>query len=329
MIRISVIVPVYNGEKYLRKCLDSIANQTIDGLEVIVVDNKSTDESPLIIEEFISCWSSKRRIIFLTEDRQGNAYARNTGTEHATGEYIAFIDQDDYIKSDYFEKLYNEANAYAADVVVSGYELVTPKGQTKRVVELKKSKWSPYRIVAPWGKIYKKSLIIENNIRFLPVNKGEDIYFVFNAYNHANIVYVSDYVGYRWLSNNESFSRTEHKKIDDNNSILPLFYALQNSLFPLKHVDSACLEYFYIKTIVHEVMFCAKGNNLEDVYGYYERLIKWIDKEYPNNESNYYLRLFGVRGEEYKRRFFVTLFWYMKKKRKIKLLLKMYANIFR
>ena len=115
MIKVSIIVPVYNVELYLRECLDSIINQTLKDIEIICVDDCSTDNSYIILDEY-----SKKdsRIKLLKHNvNKGLGPARNTGINVAQGEYIGFIDSDDYISLDYFENLYNTAKKYNSDIV--------------------------------------------------------------------------------------------------------------------------------------------------------------------------------------------------------------------
>lgn len=329
MIKISVIIPVYNGEKYLRRCLDSIAGQSLENLEIIIVDNASTDRSADVIQSFINGWSEKRKILFINEEKQGNSFARNAGMAIATGEYITFADQDDSLEPYFLETMYLKAKELDSDVLVSGCRLVDARGATKRVIRLNDSGWSPFRMSAPWAKLYKRILIEENHLQFLPVNKGEDVYFVFNAYNCAANLRTVPIVGYRWFSNPESFSHTEHRKINQRNSILPLYDALQTSLYPLKNIEKDYLEYYFIKLIVHETVFCANGKSFEEAFGYYEQLEKWIDLNYPDNGQNKYLGFTKPKGEEFKRRIFITWFWDMKKRKTVGKFLKAYTKIFR
>ncbi|SDA79106.1 Glycosyltransferase involved in cell wall bisynthesis [Butyrivibrio sp. INlla18] len=326
-IKISVIVPVFNGERYLGACLKSLLNQTLDGIEIIVVDNGSTDNSLAVVEELIDKWADKRKIYFIQESKQGNSYARNLGMKHAQGEYIAFSDQDDHVERDFFERMYGRAKELDADVLVSGYQSVDSNGNTKRIMKLTDDYWSPFRMTAPWGKLYKRELIEEHEISFLPVNKGEDVYFSFNAYNQAERLFSVPIVGYSWFSNSESLSHTQHRQINENNSILPLFDKLQESLYPLKTIKKEYLEYFFIKTIAHETMFCARGKPIDVAYAYFEEMCKWIDENYPENERNSNLSFFTPVGEEFKRRIFITWFWHMKKKGTIKRFLSLYVKI--
>ena len=329
MVKVSIIVPVFNGERFLEKCLDSVVKQSLIDIEIIIVDNGSTDQSGKIIESFINKWFPELKIIYLHETRRGNSFARNTGMHHALGEYITFVDQDDFLHKDFLAYMYNKALETDADVVVAGYRLVRSDGTTIRNVKLTNSEWAPYRVVAPWGKIFKRSLIEKKAISFLPVNKGEDVYFVLNAYNSTEKVYTVPITGYNWLANSDSFSHTAHRQIDEENSILPLFDKLQDSLYPLKNIKVDILEYFLIKAVVHETFFCAKGKGIELAYGYYEQLQKWMDIYYPNNEHNKYVGLFTPRGEDLIRRIFVSCVWHMKKRNKIKEILKLYVSVFK
>ena len=326
VIKISVIVPVYNGEKYLKSCLESIAGQSLDALEIIVVDNGSTDCSAAVIHQFMDEWEARRKILFIKEEQQGNAFARNIGMRAATGEFLAFVDQDDSMDREFLEQMYAQAQALKADVLAAGCRAVNLRGATTRMLRLTDDPWSPFRMVAPWAKLYKRTLIEDHHLQFLPVNKGEDVYFVFHAYNCASRLRTVPLTGYRWLANPESFSHTEHRKIDRRNSILPLFDALQESLFPLQNIERDFLEYFYIKTIVHETMFCAGGKSFEAAYGYYSQLREWIDRNYPDNEHNRYVGIMTPGGEELKRRIFVAWVWHMKKRGSVGTFLRLYTR---
>jgi len=284
----------------------------MDALEIVIVDNGSTDNSKVVIEEFASEWSDKRQICVLNESKSGNAYARNAGMAEAHGEYLAFVDQDDYLDLQLFETLYSMAKEKDSDVLVSGYKIVSPNGTVIRSISLSSDAWAPYRVIAPWGKLYRHSMLKENEIGFLPVNKGEDIYFVLHAYNCAKRIDTCKTVGYMWVYNEKSLSHTEHRLIDERNSIIPLFNKLQETIYPLKGVEHDLLEYLLIKLSVREVVYCAKYGAYSDVLGYYEELYKWMNKYYPNNVANKYVSFIKPRGEELKRRIFVTVFWKLK-----------------
>lgn len=114
-MKVSVIVPVYNVEKYIKKCLDSLVNQTLDGVEIIVINDGSPDNSQMIIDEYVKKYKNVKSYI---KENGGLSDARNYGIKKATGEYISFVDSDDYIKKDMLEKMYNYAIKEDLDVVV-------------------------------------------------------------------------------------------------------------------------------------------------------------------------------------------------------------------
>ena len=121
---ISVIVPVYNVEKYLPQCLNSIINQTYKNIEVVLVDDGSTDDSGNICEEYKK---NDERIIVVHQKNSGLSAARNVGIEISTGEYITFIDSDDYISPDYIENLYSALEQYSADIAICDLKKVSEK----------------------------------------------------------------------------------------------------------------------------------------------------------------------------------------------------------
>lgn len=122
MAKVSIIVPVYNVEKYLRKCLNSLINQTLKDIEIICINDGSTDKSLEILEEYKNRDS---RIILLNQENSGQSIARNNGIKKATGEYLGFVDPDDWVDLDYYEKLYNAASTNDTDIAVGGIIRVT------------------------------------------------------------------------------------------------------------------------------------------------------------------------------------------------------------
>ena len=125
MIKISVIIPVYNVEKYLRECLDSLINQSFKDFEVICIDDGSTDKSYKILEEYSQ---KDSRIKVLKQEHNGAGAARNLGIEIAKGKYIQFLDSDDYFEPNMLEELYNTAEKFGADMAVCSARKVDEAG---------------------------------------------------------------------------------------------------------------------------------------------------------------------------------------------------------
>lgn len=130
---VSVVIPVYNTEKYLERCLNSLVNQSLKDCEIICINDGSTDKSLEILEEYKVKYP---QIVIINQQNKGPSAARNCGIEIAKGEYIGFVDADDWVDLDYFEKLYNSAKANNCDIAVAGIDAIH-KWKTKKLVEIK------------------------------------------------------------------------------------------------------------------------------------------------------------------------------------------------
>ncbi len=200
MIKVSVIVPVYNGEAHLRQCLDSIVNQTLTNIEIICVDDGSTDSSLEILNEYKA---RDPRFQIYTQQNLYAGVARNTGKSHATGEYLAFWDCDDYFDLAALEKMYEKALETDADVVVcGGNQFLETKDKefpfppylnVKRTMDggvfnrhTNPDYYLTFTNAAPWNKLYKRAHIEKFGLDFQPVRNGNDVYFVVCAIGLAD-----------------------------------------------------------------------------------------------------------------------------------------------
>ncbi|MHC0444412.1 glycosyltransferase family 2 protein [Flavobacterium sp. 3-218] len=219
-IKISVIVPVYNAKDYLHDCIKSVLNQTLSECEYIFINDGSTDNSFEIIEAY---QKQDNRIKLINQENKGISEARNTGIEIALGKYIGFLDNDDFLKNDFLEKLYKNATENDLDIIVSktilgrdSKYIVKDNGFDINVVfnqDFIQDKIIPNLLrvedlFAVWNKIYKRTFINTNNIRF-PKNKviEEDNMFNIQAFNKASKVSFIDYAGYYYRDVADSKSR--------------------------------------------------------------------------------------------------------------------------
>ena len=198
MAKVSVIVPIYNAEKYLRQCLDSVLNQSLEDIEIILIDDGSTDGCAEICKEYIS----DSRVVYYRKENEGLAAARADGISRASGEYLGFVDSDDYIKPEMYEKMYNAAKSNDSDIVFCNCQendnghIFTPempegaydrqaikekilsqtlayigKGGTKRAI-----RWSNCL------RIYKRETLEKNNIRFdRRLRRSQDLQLTYEA----------------------------------------------------------------------------------------------------------------------------------------------------
>lgn len=211
--KISVIIPVYNVDKYVEKCLKSIINQTYNNLEIIIVNDGSTDNSLMICEKIAK---KDKRIKIITQKNGGLSLARNTGIKNSTGDYIAFIDSDDYVSKRFIEVLYNTLIANNADISVCDYIYVDENdhkwSKTKKMNKIYSNIDAIKDLfvgnqdteVMSWNKLYKKSLFLDNNILFPEGMIHEDNFTTYKLYYFSKSIALVDEKLYFYLQRNNS-----------------------------------------------------------------------------------------------------------------------------
>ena len=211
-IKVSVIVPVYNSAEYIGATLDSIINQDFSGFELIIVDDGSTDDSLEIIEEKLSKSTLSYEIIH--QENSGVSSARNRGIENASGEYLVFVDSDDYITGNHLSQLYNCETDFSLIQFVKkdGDRLSTPQHISKRLMPCEEFIKMELNMQVPfnfWQLMYKASIINENNIRFNPdYIYAEDIEFALKALSYGSEIAISNEVTYYYIQREDSAIKT-------------------------------------------------------------------------------------------------------------------------
>lgn len=182
MPKVSVIVPVYNVEKYIEKCLDSLVNQTLKDIEIIIVNDGSKDNSIKIINKYLS---NHKNIVYLEKQNGGLSDARNYGMKYAKGDYIAFLDSDDYVDKTIYEKMYNKAIQENADFVECDFYWVYPNKKKEDVGYIYKNKKEmlTYARVVAWNKLIKREIIKE---KFPLKLNYEDVEFFYKLIPNIN-----------------------------------------------------------------------------------------------------------------------------------------------
>ncbi len=216
-ISISIIVPIYNTEKYLKKCIDSLINQTYKDIEIILVNDGSKDNSEQIINKY-----DDKRIKYFKKKNEGIGKTRNYGIDKATGDYLMFIDSDDYIANDCCQEFVNEISNTKADIVVSDfykdrngtYEYI--KIDDFGISNLKKDSNLLIRInPGPCNKVYKRDLVIKNHIRFNEQYKYEDSPFVIECLIKANkIAKINKALSYYCIHSNSETTVRDDRVFD-------------------------------------------------------------------------------------------------------------------
>lgn len=305
---VSIIIPVYNSKKYIKKCLDSILCQTYKNIEIIAINDGSTDESLSILETY----EKKTNIINVyTQENSGIAKTRNRGIKLAKGKYIMFIDNDDFIDEDYVEVFVNTIESNNADIVVGGYKRVNTNNKILFNNQPKNNKWSKYTIIAPWAKIYRKSVIEEVGALFLDYVIGEDVYFNLNLYSKGLNIVTIDYEGYNWFYNDLSVSNTKHKGLKED---VDLTYLLDKviSFNKNNNKEEDYFNYFLYRLSIYYLLESGKYSNKEVFYKEYVKLNSWL-------KLNIDKKIKMPSSENFKVKLCMILFKFMDKFKLIKL----------
>jgi len=234
MPKASVIIPVYNVAPYLKRCLDSVINQTLKDIEIICINDCSTDNSLEILKEYAS--GDNRIIIIDFNENKGVSVARNKGIKTAKGEYIGFVDSDDYIDLDFYEKLYNRAKETNAEIVKGNVKKYDINGSFNCCDELNQLILAENKFFFTynwWSAIYKTSLIFDNNINFpVECRKGQDIVFLFKSVLNTNKISIVDDTYYHYIRREDSLDigKLSFDKVKSNlNAVKHILLELNNS----------------------------------------------------------------------------------------------------
>lgn len=227
---VSVIIPVYNVENYLRRCLDSVINQSIRNIEIILIDDGSLDSSSRICDEY---QTFDERIKVIHKQNEGLGMARNTGIDIASGKYVAFVDSDDYLEGNMYELLYNKAKLTNSNVVFCNSVWEGVNGDRINIVDFEEERTFSDNInnlarafvipddelghticLTAWHGIYELSYIRNNNVRFISERfiPSEDKYFHLNLFKYVTKVSFIPQILYHYCENSTSIVHTFNYK---------------------------------------------------------------------------------------------------------------------
>lgn len=285
-IKVSIIIPVYNTSQYLPKCLDSLTNQTLGDIEIICVNDGSKDNSLKILNKYAN---KDSRIKIISQENQGQSTARNNGILTAKGEFIGFIDSDDFADLTMFEKLYNDAKSKESDISMCSICVLNEKTgmlTTKdpymnldlfdesfenKSFDHKQTLDFIFRIcVTPWNKIYKRSFLLSNNILFPSNLNYEDNVFFYETFIQAKCISIvkEPLVFYRRESETSyTFGNHDHKKLD----FFKVFEKIEE-LLKEKGIYNELKDYFLTYKKNTLIYWYKKLNNAKVKQEYYDKL---------------------------------------------------------
>ena len=301
MKKVSVIVPIYNVEKYIKRCLESILKQTYQNFEILCVDDCGQDNSMTIVERMQKKYPQKIQILYGKENG-GLGAARDRGIEAATGDYISFIDSDDYIKKDFLETYMHAAMKKDADMVMGGY-VRDANGKLKDIpVDLKDENFV-WMNVSAWKKIYKREFLKQNQISFCGVRRYEDEGFLYRILVCDPQIEVIDYCGYYYYLNTQSITRNAKR---DKTGIVKEYFQTVYQLYKTTSCDDEKKDLFYyclVSGLTANVLYNGQGcgtEKMKELYAGYNKLLNRIDKNICKNK---YIKLKYLKSEPFKKRY--------------------------
>lgn len=311
MKEISIIVPIYNVESYLEKCLQSIKNQNFSSYEVILVDDGSKDHSREIAEKYVAFDESLFQLV--SQENMGLSEARNTGLKLATGKYVCFVDSDDFIEPNYLHEMYEMAQNTEADLVFSAFRSVDETGKCLRnVFESGYEPGKPYLFEtcaevlltqnAAWNKLYKKSIIDQNQLYFTRGAWYEDLRFVKKYMLFVKKFAYCDSVLYNYLIRTGSIMNSMGSKrnieiLDAIDEVIQFYKEKQVFEMYQKEIEFLAIDHVYISTLVRLLRAGDK-----EQFGTIEKSFK---KMFPEYKKNHYIN----RLERNRKIVFLLLNW--------------------
>ena len=286
MDKISVIVPVYNCEKFLDRCVTCLVNQTYKNIELIFVNDGSKDNSLKVLNKYKK--QNKDKIVVIDKENGGVGSARNAGLDKATGDYIVFVDADDFVDKDYLKKLHSGIKNH--DIIVSGYRKYNydySKVLFERAL-LDNSEYEKYKMLVIWAKMYKRDFIEKNKIRFNSLKMGEDIVFSLTCISKTDSYTSTSYVGY---NNVENFSSATHnetiKKENDLINLVRTIDSLLNIDNPIAKKDYKNVRYTYLKNLSLYIIDKSLVYTYDELVKFYKELVIEIKKILKKNNSRF------------------------------------------
>lgn len=283
-MKVSVIVPVYNVEQYLDKCLNSLVNQTIKDIEIIIVNDGTKDNSETIIKRYMK---DNKNIKYYKKKNGGLSSARNYGLKHASGKYIAFVDSDDYVRSDMFEKMYNKCKKEKLDIVVCDTINVYEDGTTSyRHSNLNycDEVVSKYLIAPPMAPIRFISSKLINHLTFREGTLYEDLDLMPSLALYTSKIGFIEEGLYYYLQRNNSImnQKNDNPKLQDIFSVLENNYKLLYEKYPKE------VEFLYIAHLLRSASI--RFIKLDNYKEYLDKVLDVMNSKFPNWRKNIYYK---------------------------------------
>jgi glycosyltransferase involved in cell wall biosynthesis len=310
-VKVSIVIPVYNVEEFLAECIESILNQSFKEYEAIFVNDGSQDKSGEILKEY---QKKDKRIKIIEQENKGQSAARNAGIKQASGQYLIFIDSDDYIGREYVKDLLEEAVKQEADMVVCGYTKVDVKGNVlyeyiiDGIREIREE-IIPLTYIS-WNRIIKRTLMTDNQLFYWEGVQGEDIPVILILESLARKVCYVRSTEYYYRTNSNSTTAFFKKKGIAREKIP--FQALEEGIkFSLKHRDRFTfeqLEYYVCRILTTFIFDVGKKSEISVVLELCTYARRILSECFPQYYRNKYVKLNKLKSFPLSHRLGVWLF---------------------
>lgn len=286
MIKVSIIVPAYNVEQYIEKCLQSLVNQTLEEIEIIVVNDGSTDKTKQKIQQFIDKYPQKMKCY--DKPNGGLSDARNYGIQYAQGKYIGFIDSDDYVELNMFEEMYKKAEEEKSDMVECDFIWEYPNKQKidiGRTYQNKKEAFIYARVVA-WNKLIKRETLEKADIKFPKGLRYEDTEFFYKLLPRLEKISFLKVPMVHYIQRSNSIANTQNEKVKEIFEIWKNIFNFykENNLFDEYKNE---IEYTYTRFLLcSSLLRIVKVENKKIREQLEKRTWKELNTNFPNWKKN-------------------------------------------
>ena len=305
-LKVSVVLPVYNAEEYLSRCLDSLLGQTYENVEVVAIDDGSADGSPSILDDYAA--RHPGRVVVEHRPNGGAAAARNRGIELCSGEYLTFVDNDDWLDPDFVRTMAEVALSSGAEVVCCGYRRPDSEGRILlEAVPRPGDEWGRYVVEAAWAKLYRTDHVRRHGLTFLNTNIDEDLYFSLPAIELAERVEVVPSAGYNWFFNTGSVSNTSQRSSAGllfEETLDAILAMMRERGIPMTDI----LRHYFVRLVAWFLLYTCRGDGRamsERNLGHYAA---WLDRNIEDWRHEPFARPGHPTGDALANRLAVWLF---------------------
>lgn len=296
MIKVSIIVPFYNVENYIEKCLQSLVNQTLEDIEILLVNDGSQDTSEAIAKQFAEKYPNK--IIYLEKENGGLSDARNYAIPYAKGQYIAFLDSDDYVETNMYEEMYNKAQKEDLDYIECDFLWEYPDKTLEskgKQYSNKKEMFIHTRVVA-WNKLIKREIVQNHHLEFPKGYRYEDVEFFYKLLPFIHHYGIVQKPLIHYVQRENSISNVQNARTKEIIDVLGhvIEYYKENNLFEeyQEEIEYTYARYILCSSMLRMVMIEDKKERKEII----NMAWKSLNTQFVNWKKNTYLKNKGLKN---------------------------------